>query len=97
MDFANEELRGNLARLFCSQLVKLLLPEVIERLVSFVNADPFLRDDRARFVLGLGWDQTIWPGGRFPTAVRTLRSRVHKAQGTYHDRVCRRIWTAIRS
>ncbi|BGP43318.1 hypothetical protein JCM10450v2_007468 [Rhodotorula kratochvilovae] len=44
--------------------------EVVDRISRFVEADPTLKADKSRFILGLGWDQTTWKdtGGAFPTA-----------------------------
>ncbi|KAI5474325.1 protein of heat shock protein Hsp70 family [Pseudohyphozyma bogoriensis] len=42
--------------------------EVIERIAKFIAKDPKLVEDKSRFILGLGWDQTKWPGASFPTA-----------------------------
>ncbi|GAA6011591.1 hypothetical protein JCM10207_002671 [Rhodosporidiobolus poonsookiae] len=44
--------------------------EIVERIASFVEKDPALKQDRSRFVLGLGWDQTKFAEtkGAFPTA-----------------------------
>lgn len=48
--------------------------EVVDRIAAFVDADPELRDDKSRFILGLGWDQTKYKetNGAFPTAVCSL-------------------------
>ncbi|SCV72959.1 BQ2448_6884 [Microbotryum intermedium] len=42
--------------------------DVIERIAAFVEKDDDLRKDRSKFILALGWDQTKWPGGEFPTS-----------------------------
>ncbi|SDA05261.1 BZ3501_MvSof-1269-A2-R1_Chr12-1g03245 [Microbotryum saponariae] len=42
--------------------------DVIERIATFIEKDDDLRKDHSRFILGLGWDQTKWPGGEFPTS-----------------------------
>ncbi|KDE05903.1 hypothetical protein MVLG_03716 [Microbotryum lychnidis-dioicae p1A1 Lamole] len=42
--------------------------DVIERIASFIEKDDELRKDHSRFILGLGWDQTKWSGGEFPTS-----------------------------
>ncbi|KAF8889019.1 amidohydrolase family-domain-containing protein [Infundibulicybe gibba] len=42
--------------------------EVIDRLKAYILAHPDIRDDRTRWVEGMGWDQTKWPGAKFPTA-----------------------------
>ncbi|KAM0747777.1 hypothetical protein T439DRAFT_317218 [Meredithblackwellia eburnea MCA 4105] len=44
------------------------IDDVVKRIADFIEADPILRDDKSRFVLGLGWDQSKWEGGEFPTA-----------------------------
>ncbi|GAA5825402.1 hypothetical protein JCM3770_003622 [Rhodotorula araucariae] len=44
--------------------------EAVDRIARFVEADPALKADKTRFILGLGWDQTTWKdtGRAFPTA-----------------------------
>jgi len=42
--------------------------EVVERLAKFVEANNEVNEDKSRFILGLGWDQTKWEGAQFPTA-----------------------------
>lgn len=42
--------------------------EVVERLVKFVEGNKEVKEDKSRFILGLGWDQTKWEGGEFPSA-----------------------------
>jgi hypothetical protein len=45
--------------------------EVVSRLKAYIEAHPDVRDDSNRWVEGMGWDQTKWPGAQFPTAVRS--------------------------
>lgn len=45
------------------------LTEVIDRLKSYLENHPDIRDDTSRWIEGMGWDQTKWPGAQFPTAV----------------------------
>lgn len=42
--------------------------DVVERIANWIAARPDVLDDRSKFILGLGWDQTKWPGAAFPTA-----------------------------
>ncbi|KAJ7244184.1 amidohydrolase family-domain-containing protein [Mycena haematopus] len=42
--------------------------EVIERIKAYLVAHPDVRDDPGRWIEGMGWDQTKWPGAEFPTA-----------------------------
>ncbi|GAA5989840.1 hypothetical protein JCM10908_002341 [Rhodotorula pacifica] len=46
------------------------IKEAVDRIAAFVEADPELRNDKSRFILGLGWDQTKYreTNGAFPTA-----------------------------
>ncbi|KIM90063.1 hypothetical protein PILCRDRAFT_2295 [Piloderma croceum F 1598] len=44
------------------------IDEVISRLKSYIEAHPDIRDDSSRWIEGMGWDQTKWPGAQFPTA-----------------------------
>lgn len=43
--------------------------EVVQRIADYITADPVLLQNTTKFILGVGWDQTKWPGGEFPTAV----------------------------
>ncbi|TFK37702.1 amidohydrolase family-domain-containing protein [Crucibulum laeve] len=42
--------------------------EVINRIKAYINAHPDVRDDPTAWIEGMGWDQTKWPGKKFPTA-----------------------------
>ncbi|KAJ7350424.1 amidohydrolase family-domain-containing protein [Mycena albidolilacea] len=42
--------------------------EVIERIKAYIIAHPDVHADRDRWIEGMGWDQTKWPGAEFPTA-----------------------------
>ncbi|KDR78373.1 hypothetical protein GALMADRAFT_1317785 [Galerina marginata CBS 339.88] len=44
--------------------------EVIDRVKAYILSHPDVMDDMTRWIEGMGWDQTTWPGGDFPTAVR---------------------------
>ncbi|KAF8889061.1 amidohydrolase family-domain-containing protein [Infundibulicybe gibba] len=44
------------------------ISEVIDRIKAYILAHPDIRDDRTQWVEGMGWDQTKWPGAKFPTA-----------------------------
>ncbi|KAF8903036.1 amidohydrolase family-domain-containing protein [Mucidula mucida] len=41
--------------------------DVINLLVSYLHAHPEIKIDPTRWIEGLGWDQTKWPGAQFPT------------------------------
>lgn len=47
--------------------------EIITRIRSYILAHPDILSDKTRWIQGMGWDQTKWEGGEFPTAV-SLRS-----------------------
>ncbi|KIY69253.1 hypothetical protein CYLTODRAFT_394012 [Cylindrobasidium torrendii FP15055 ss-10] len=42
--------------------------EVLELLKAYVRAHPDIESDHTRWIEGLGWDQTKWPGAQFPSA-----------------------------
>ncbi|KAF8627222.1 hypothetical protein AX15_004474 [Amanita polypyramis BW_CC] len=42
--------------------------DVITLVKKYIEAHPDIRDDRSRWVEGMGWDQMKWPGKAFPTA-----------------------------
>ncbi|GAA5858682.1 hypothetical protein JCM8547_001419 [Rhodosporidiobolus lusitaniae] len=44
--------------------------EIVERIASFIERNPRVKNDRSAFILGLGWDQTKFSdtNGAFPTA-----------------------------
>ncbi|KAJ7729505.1 amidohydrolase family-domain-containing protein [Mycena maculata] len=41
---------------------------VVERIKSYIMAHPDVHADTSRWIEGMGWDQTKWPGAKFPTA-----------------------------
>jgi hypothetical protein len=48
-----------------------LSTDAVRLVTEYVEARPKILDDKNKVVEGLGWDQTRWPGGHFPVAVRT--------------------------
>ncbi|KAJ7647632.1 amidohydrolase family-domain-containing protein [Roridomyces roridus] len=42
--------------------------EVVERIKSYILQHPDVHANTSRWIEGLGWDQTKWPGAQFPTA-----------------------------
>ncbi|GAA5862715.1 hypothetical protein JCM3774_001894 [Rhodotorula dairenensis] len=63
--------------------------EAVERIADFVEADPELRDDRSRFILGLGWDQTKYreTDGAFPKADDLERDERLRGRPIYLKRI----------
>ncbi|BGP58099.1 hypothetical protein JCM8202v2_005756 [Rhodotorula sphaerocarpa] len=63
--------------------------EVVDRIAAFVEADPELREDRTRFILGLGWDQTKYQetDGAFPTASDLDRDERLRGRPIYLKRI----------
>jgi hypothetical protein len=50
----------------------MLFSEVIERVKRFILSKPDVLNDTSIWIQGMGWDQTKWPGAKFPTAVRRI-------------------------
>lgn len=48
------------------------LPGVVDRIKHYILAHPDIRDDKTKWISGMGWDQTKWSGTQFPTAVSFL-------------------------
>ncbi|KAJ7072616.1 amidohydrolase 3 [Mycena amicta] len=44
------------------------IAEVVGRIKAYILAHPNVHGDPTRWIEGMGWDQTKWPGGQFPTA-----------------------------
>jgi predicted amidohydrolase YtcJ len=44
-------------------------PDVIDRIKQYILDSPDIRDDKTKWIAGMGWDQTKWPGAQFPSAV----------------------------
>ncbi|KAH9964935.1 amidohydrolase 3 [Russula dissimulans] len=44
------------------------IDEVLLKIKSYLLAHPDVLHDHTRWIIGMGWDQTNWPGGDFPTA-----------------------------
>ncbi|KAJ7039089.1 amidohydrolase family-domain-containing protein [Mycena alexandri] len=42
--------------------------EVVDRIKAYIIAHPDVHADPSRWIEGMGWDQTKWPGAEFPTA-----------------------------
>lgn len=42
--------------------------DVVDLLKHYIDANPVMRNDRSRWIEGMGWDQTKWSGGSFPAA-----------------------------
>ncbi|CAA7262098.1 unnamed protein product [Cyclocybe aegerita] len=42
--------------------------DVVDRIKAFITSHPDVENDKSRWIEGMGWDQTKWPGARFPTA-----------------------------
>ncbi|KAF8999779.1 amidohydrolase family-domain-containing protein [Cyathus striatus] len=42
--------------------------DVVDRIKAYILAHPDVLIDKDRWVEGMGWDQTKWPGKKFPTA-----------------------------
>lgn len=45
------------------------MTDVLLRIKLYLVAHPEVAQDRSRWIIGTGWDQTNWPGGEFPSAV----------------------------
>ncbi|KAG8908920.1 hypothetical protein FRB99_000023 [Tulasnella sp. 403] len=43
--------------------------DIVQRLVKYIEANPAISNDPTTWIYGLGWDQNLFPGGQFPTAV----------------------------
>ncbi|KAF8494985.1 amidohydrolase 3 [Russula emetica] len=44
------------------------IDDVLLKIKSFLVAHPEVAQDQSRWIIGMGWDQTNWPGGEFPSA-----------------------------
>lgn len=42
--------------------------DVLFKIKSYLVAHPEVAQDQTRWIIGMGWDQTNWPGGEFPSA-----------------------------
>ncbi|KDR78376.1 hypothetical protein GALMADRAFT_266881 [Galerina marginata CBS 339.88] len=42
--------------------------EVVNRIKAYILSHPDVANDATRWIEGMGWDQTKWPGAQFPTA-----------------------------
>ncbi|KAF8966893.1 amidohydrolase family-domain-containing protein [Flammula alnicola] len=42
--------------------------EVVDRIKAYITSHPEVSNDPTRWIEGMGWDQTKWPGASFPTA-----------------------------
>lgn len=43
--------------------------EVLQRVVDHVKSHPEILADPTRWIVGMGWDQNLWPDAQYPTAV----------------------------
>jgi hypothetical protein len=53
--------------------------EVRKRIKVFLDQHPEVERNRSSFITGMGWDQTTWEGGKFPTAVGRVERITHCA------------------
>ncbi|KAF8064078.1 amidohydrolase family-domain-containing protein [Lyophyllum atratum] len=44
------------------------IEDVVDRIKAYILAHPDIHSDKTKWVEGMGWDQTKWPGAQFPTA-----------------------------
>ncbi|KAI0270735.1 amidohydrolase family-domain-containing protein [Gloeopeniophorella convolvens] len=44
------------------------IDDVVLQIKLYLLAHPDVLHDHSRWIVGMGWDQTKWPGGEFPTA-----------------------------
>ncbi|KAJ3503012.1 hypothetical protein NLJ89_g8625 [Agrocybe chaxingu] len=42
--------------------------DVVDRIKAFIVSHPDVENDKSRWIEGMGWDQTKWPGAGFPSA-----------------------------
>ncbi|CAK5282431.1 unnamed protein product [Mycena citricolor] len=47
--------------------------EVVDRIKTYINAHPEVKEDKTRWIEGMGWDQTKWAGASFPSAADLSR------------------------
>lgn len=46
--------------------------EVVDLVKKYIHTHPDVEHDPTRWIEGMGWDQTKWPGAAFPIAVRSM-------------------------
>ncbi|ORY36124.1 amidohydrolase 3 [Rhizoclosmatium globosum] len=51
-----------------SSSMRMLLANLTSRLIRYLNLNPDITPESGKWILGFGWDQTLWPGSEFPTA-----------------------------
>ncbi|PFH49981.1 hypothetical protein AMATHDRAFT_75863 [Amanita thiersii Skay4041] len=61
--------------------------EIVELVKQYIEAHPDIRDDPSRWVEGMGWDQTKWPGRAFPVAADLDQDPVLKGRFISLNRV----------
>ncbi|KAF8487054.1 amidohydrolase 3 [Russula ochroleuca] len=44
------------------------IDDVLLKIKRYLVGHPDVAQDQTRWIIGLGWDQTKWPGGQFPSA-----------------------------
>ena len=47
-------------------------PETVARVRDFILANPDVRNDTSKYIIGGGWDHTIWPASNLPMTVRVI-------------------------
>ncbi|ESK85235.1 hypothetical protein Moror_11382 [Moniliophthora roreri MCA 2997] len=45
------------------------IQETVDRVRDYILANPDVQRDTSKFILGGGWDHTVWPGNSWPSAV----------------------------
>jgi len=46
-----------------------MVADVLLKIKLYLVGHPEVAQDQSRWIIGMGWDQTNWPGGEFPSAV----------------------------
>lgn len=52
-------------------LTHISLSDTVARVREYILSNPEIRNDKSKFILGGGWDHTVWPTGGWPSAVRS--------------------------
>ena len=50
-------------------IVSSVLLDTVARVREYILSNPDVYNDMSKFILGGGWDHTVWPTAGWPTAV----------------------------
>ncbi|KAG6891753.1 hypothetical protein C0992_006174 [Termitomyces sp. T32_za158] len=72
--------------------------DTVARVRNFILANPDIHNDTSKFVIGGGWDHTIWPTAGWPTSAHLDEDPVIRDRPVIlHSKDCHALWASSRA